>query len=62
MKKKCMPKKTPIQTKPIVLSGSRQVVESSIDASKSNRQLSWEASARKARWNSTKQKICYLED
>lgn len=47
MKKTCESRKP--CTKPLILRGSRQVVESAIDASKSSRNRSWDASARAAR-------------
>ena len=56
-----------IAAKPIFLRGSRQVVESAIDASKSSRNRTWDASARSVRATpSTRcrratQKSCYDE-
>lgn len=59
MKTNVKPRKTTATAKPIILTGSRQVVESAIDASKAARNRTWDASARVARNRRVSQKTCY---
>ena len=59
---KTTPKPRKPAPKPVILTGSRQIVESAIDASKSARNRTWDASARAALNQRVGQKICYEEE